>query len=111
MLDPVALGQKSQTKEGFALWKCAVHTNTRCAMDPDTPESHSASSEKLLRASELEAWLDIDVKTIYTYVARDIITYVKIQSNVRFRREEILDWLETHSRRPWRPNGKGAKRQ
>ena len=71
-------------------------------MDHNQPEFKSASSEKLLTASELEAWLDIDVNTVYGYVQRGLIPYIKIQSNVRFRRTEIENWLETHSYRPKR---------
>lgn len=69
-------------------------------MDHNTPEIQAASGEKLLTASELEAWLEIDRKTVYTYVQRGLIPYIKIQSNVRFRRSEIEDWLETQSYRP-----------
>ena len=65
-------------------------------MDHNTPENHAASGGKLLTASELEAWLE----TVYTYVQRGLIPYIRIQSNVRFRRSEIEDWLETHSYRP-----------
>lgn len=55
---------------------------------------------RLLNARDLEALLKIDVKTIYSYVQRGLIPYVRIQSNVRFRREEILKWIETHSYTP-----------
>ena len=98
MLDSLTPVQK-HTKEDerpctySALFKGAV-------MDHNTPEIQAASGEKLLTASELEAWLEIDRKTVYTYVQRGLIPYIKIQSNVRFRRSEIADWLETHSYRP-----------
>ena len=42
----------------------------------------------------------IDVKTIYSYVRRGLIPYVRIQSNVRFRKEEIFDWIERQTFRP-----------
>jgi len=61
-----------------------------------TPEIHAASGhEKLLTASELEAWLEIDRKTVYTYVQRGLIPYIRIQSNVRFRRSEIWTGLRS----------------
>ena len=41
-------------------------------------------SRDMLTAKELEAILKIDVKTIYSYVQRGLIPYVRIQSNVRF---------------------------
>ncbi len=55
---------------------------------------------ELLTAKELEALLKIDVKTIYSYVQRVIIPYVKIQSNVRFVKEQILEWIEQQNYRP-----------
>ena len=59
---------------------------------------------ELLTAKELEKLFKIDVKTIYSYVRRGLIPYVRIQSNVRFRKEEIFDWLERQTFRP-RPSG------
>jgi len=55
---------------------------------------------ELLTAKELEALLKIDVKTIYSYVQRGLIPYVKIQSNVRFIKEEIMEWVEYQAYRP-----------
>jgi len=65
----------------------------------------------MLTAKDLEALLKIDVKTIYAYVQKGLIPYVRIQSNVRFRREEILDWIERQSYRPQSGNANGAKRR
>ncbi len=53
-----------------------------------------------LTARELEALLKIDRKTIYGYVQQGLIPYVRIQSNIRFRRAEIDDWIEKKSYRP-----------
>ncbi len=85
---------------GHALWKYARPIQPRSTMDHSTPEMQAASGEKLLTASELEAWLEIDRKTVYTYAQKGLIPYIKIQSNLRFRRSEILEWLESHSYRP-----------
>lgn len=52
---------------------------------------------EILTAKELEAFLRIDVKTIYGYVQRGLIPYVRIQSNLRFRKQDVLDWLDDHS--------------
>lgn len=49
--------------------------------------------------------LKIDVKTIYSYVQRGLIPYVKIQSNVRFPKKAILYWIEEQSFRPGRAHG------
>jgi len=65
----------------------------------------------MLTAKDLEALLKVDVKTIYAYVQKGLIPYVRIQSNVRFRREEILDWIERQSYRPQGGNGNGDRAQ
>jgi excisionase family DNA binding protein len=51
----------------------------------------------MLTAKELETMLKINVKTIYSYVQRGLIPYVRIQSNVRFPRQAILHWIEKQS--------------
>jgi predicted DNA-binding transcriptional regulator AlpA len=61
----------------------------------DTPE--------MLTAKDLEAMLKIDVKTIYSYVERGLLPYVRIQSNLRFLKSEILKWIEDHRFRPKPP--------
>jgi hypothetical protein len=37
------------------------------------------------------------VKTIYGYVQRGLIPYIRIQSNLRFRKQEVLDWIASQS--------------
>ena len=49
--------------------------------------------EKLLTVKELAGILSISQKTIYSYVARNMIPYIKIQSSVRFRPKHIASWL------------------
>jgi predicted DNA-binding transcriptional regulator AlpA len=60
----------------------------------------SCEGEPLLTAKEVEAILKIDVKTIYNYVQRGLIPYVRIQSNVRFVRSHIVEWISGHSYEP-----------
>jgi predicted DNA-binding transcriptional regulator AlpA len=55
---------------------------------------------ELMTAKEVEEMLRIDVKTVYSYVQRGLLPYVKIQSNVRFLRSEILKWMEERQYRP-----------
>jgi predicted DNA-binding transcriptional regulator AlpA len=62
----------------------------------ESPSSGPRDLPRLLNAKDLEALLKIDVKTIYSYVQRGLIPYVKIQSNVRFVKDDILDWIEDH---------------
>jgi excisionase family DNA binding protein len=55
---------------------------------------------ELVTAKEVGELLRIDVKTVYTYVQKGILPYVKIQSNVRFVRAEILKWMEEKQYKP-----------
>jgi len=64
-----------------------------------------------LSAKELEAFLRIDVKTIYNYVQRGLIPHMRIESNVRFSKHQVLRWLEERSFQPRPVNRNGAKRQ
>lgn len=54
----------------------------------------------MFTAKELQGLLKIDVKTIYSYVQRGLIPYVRIQSNVRFPKQRILAWIEQQSYQP-----------
>ena len=62
---------------------------------------------ELMTAKEVEELLRIDVKTVYSYVKRGLLPYVKIQSNVRFLRSAILQWMEE---RQYKPGGRGARK-
>lgn len=46
----------------------------------------------LLTVKDLARILAISEKTIYGYSARNMIPYLKIQSNVRFRPKHIAEW-------------------
>ena len=37
------------------------------------------------------------MKTIYKYVQKGMIPYVRIQSNLRFVKAEVLAWVAEHS--------------
>jgi excisionase family DNA binding protein len=62
-----------------------------------------------MTAREVEELLRIDVKTVYSYVRRGLLPYVKIQSNVRFLRSEILKWMEERQYRPGARRGSGSQ--
>jgi excisionase family DNA binding protein len=64
----------------------------------------------MLTAKDLEAVLQIDRKTIYAYVQRGRIPYVRIESNVRFSKHQVMRWLEERSFQPRSVHGKGANR-
>jgi excisionase family DNA binding protein len=68
-----------------------------------TPSTRVADDRnQILTAKEVEELLRIDVKTVYSYVQKGLIPYVKIQSNVRFIRSEILKWIEERQFKPGR---------
>ena len=54
----------------------------------------------MLSVKELEALLKIDQKTIYRYVSLGLIPYVRIQSNIRFVKQQIIGWIEEQNFRP-----------
>jgi predicted DNA-binding transcriptional regulator AlpA len=62
----------------------------------------------ILAAEELEKFLRIDRKTIFSYVQRGLIPHVRI---VRFSKHQVQRWLEECSFQPRPVNGKGARRQ
>jgi predicted DNA-binding transcriptional regulator AlpA len=64
------------------------------------PASPPPDPSELMTAKEVEEMLRIDVKTVYSYVQRGLLPYVKIQSNVRFLRSEILKWMEERQYKP-----------
>jgi len=66
-------------------------------------EAFSTSSDdelEMFTAKHLEELLKIDVKTIYGYVNRGLIPYVKIECNVRFPKQRIFEWVEQHTYLP-----------
>ena len=54
----------------------------------------------ILNVKELEAFLKIDQKTIYRYVSLGLIPYVRIQSNIRFVKHQIIGWIEEQNYKP-----------
>ncbi len=61
------------------------------AMGHSTPMLANAEAlPEILKAKELEAFLRIDVKTIYSNVQRGLIPHMRIESNVRFSKHQVL---------------------
>jgi predicted DNA-binding transcriptional regulator AlpA len=59
--------------------------------------SNRTADSAMLNVKELEALLRIDQKTIYRYVSLGLIPYVRIQSNIRFVKDQIAGWIEEQS--------------
>jgi excisionase family DNA binding protein len=72
-------------------------------MDP------AAAAEDVRRTSK--RCRRLNRKTIYAYVQRGLIPYVRIESNIRFSEHQVMRWLEERSFQPRLVRGKGAKRQ
>jgi excisionase family DNA binding protein len=51
----------------------------------------------LLTAKELAALLAVSPKTIYGYVARNLIPHYRIAASVRFRARDIAEWLRSNA--------------
>ena len=58
------------------------------------PDVIPADRIGLLNASELAELLNISPKTVYAYVSKGLIPFIKIQSNVRFSPQAIRQWLQ-----------------
>ena len=66
-----------------------------------------SDADELLTAKDLAKMLRISVKTIYSYAERGLLPSLHIQSNVRFRKSEIVKWMAEHpSRRRFSNSGK-----
>lgn len=57
-----------------------------------------------MTAKEVASFLKISVKTVYSYAHRNMIpTYWKFQTNIRFEKRQILEWMqETNQATPQR---------
>jgi excisionase family DNA binding protein len=65
---------------------------------------------EILTAKEVASVLKISVKTVYSYARRNMIpTYWKFQSNIRFEKQQILDWMkENNQAAPQKPRRRVA---
>ena len=67
------------------------------SLDPVDVFDRLARSPNLLTARELADLLAVSPKTIYSYVARNLIPHYKIAASVRFRARDIAEWLRSHA--------------
>lgn len=66
---------------------------SKSAPEPTAPVE---GGDEVLTAGEVERLLKIDVKTIYRYAQKGMIPYVRVQSNLRFIKSEVLAWFREH---------------
>ena len=76
------------------------------AAKPSSGKEGGGDTREVLTARELEDLLKIDVKTVYSYVQKGLLPYVRIQSNVRFLKSEIMKWIEERKFRPKPPSSR-----
>ena len=55
-------------------------------------------SEKLLTAKEVAEILGLKLSTIYDWVYRRKIPYIKIGSLLKFRHKAVEEFIDTHTR-------------
>ena len=56
--------------------------------------------EKLLTAKQVSELLEVKVSTVYDWVSRGLIPYVKLRRLIRFKKNEIFRWVDTRTIRP-----------
>ena len=101
MLDSLTLVQKSNRQGEIALCNVLHQFRLRFVMGRNTPLLLNADHlPEILTARELEAFIRLDVKTIYARVQSGGIPYVRMGSSLRFLKREILAWLEERNFRP-----------
>lgn len=59
--------------------------------------------EKLLTAKQVSELLEVKISTVYDWVYRDLIPYVKLGRLIRFKKNEIFRWVDSHTIRPKAP--------
>ncbi|MBU0984036.1 MAG: helix-turn-helix domain-containing protein [candidate division Zixibacteria bacterium] len=53
--------------------------------------------EKLMTPEEVVEWLGIKLSTLYAWTHQKAIPHVKLGNLLRFRKNDILKWLESRS--------------
>ena len=87
--------------------KCPV--NEQKAISVKEGES---TIEKLLNIDELSEWLGIEKSTIYAWTSKQNIPHIKLGPKVlRFRLNEVIDWLSEKSVSPKPEVGNQIKNQ
>ena len=67
------------------------------------PEEKSVN--RFMTAKEVEAWLKIDVKTLYRYAQLKLIPHLRIKGNIRFSANTLQRWVARHTIKPRRVKG------
>ena len=65
--------------------------------------------EKLITAKQVSELLEVKISTVYDWVYRGMIPYIKLGRLIRFKKNEIFRWIDSHEIRPKASQG-GKKR-
>ena len=57
-------------------------------------DAEQRSGEELMTVPEVAAFLRLTPKGVYSLVERRKIPFVKVSNRVRFRRADVISWLE-----------------
>ncbi len=63
-------------------------------------ETHSPKNNHLLLAQEVARLLRLGLSTIYSWAGAGKIPHVRVNGVIRFRREDLEEWLRDHGRCP-----------
>jgi excisionase family DNA binding protein len=75
-------------------------------------KEEASISTNLLTIDELSEWLGVEKSTIYAWTSKKIIPHIKLSKKMlRFRFNEILDWLAENSVSPESRDVKQVKRK
>ena len=88
----------------------SLRDETRQPPDESRSRPSSTAAIEILTAKEVASLLKISVKTVYSYARRGMIpTYWKFQSNIRFEKQQILEWMkEANQATPSKSRGRAA---
>lgn len=56
--------------------------------------------EKLLTARQVSDLLEVKISTVYDWVHRAVIPYVKLNRLVRFKKTDVFRWVDSHTLQP-----------
>jgi excisionase family DNA binding protein len=53
--------------------------------------------EPLLSATDVAAWLNVNIETVYDLIAKHRFPAIKIGGQWRFQEAQVRDWFEGHT--------------
>ena len=66
--------------------------------------------ENLLTAKQVAELLEVKISTVYDWVSRGVIPYVKLGRLIRFKKPDVFRWVESHTLHPKTSSGQKKSR-